>query len=79
MSQPLIQCNHLHRYYGNNHAVQDISLELQQGEILGLLGPNGAGKSTTMQMLSGVLAPSAGQTESFITHALNVLCIADLL
>lgn len=61
MSQPLIQCNHLHRYYGNIHAVQDISLELQQGEILGLLGPNGAGKSTTMQMLSGVLAPSAGR------------------
>ncbi len=60
MSQALIKSSHLHRFYGNIHAVQDISLELQQGEILGLLGPNGAGKSTTMQMLSGVLAPSAG-------------------
>lgn len=41
-------------------AVDDISFELQQGEILGLLGPNGAGKSTTISMLLGVLTPTAG-------------------
>jgi len=56
----LLQASNLHRYYATAHAVQGVSLELRQGEILGLLGPNGAGKSTTMQMLAGVLAPSAG-------------------
>ena len=61
MSKILIHAEHLYRYYGDILAVQDISFELQQGDILGLLGPNGAGKSTTMQLLSGVLAPSAGR------------------
>ncbi len=56
----LIQASHLHRYYTDTHAVNDVSIELHQGDILGLLGPNGAGKSSCMQMLCGTLAPSAG-------------------
>jgi len=63
MSSTLINAQHLHRYYADTHAVNDISIELKQGDILGLLGPNGAGKSTCMQMLCGVLAPSAGKIE----------------
>ena len=50
----------LSRRYGNNLAVDDISLELKRGEIVGLLGPNGAGKTTAMKMITGNLAPSAG-------------------
>ncbi|VAW66444.1 Gliding motility-associated ABC transporter ATP-binding protein GldA [hydrothermal vent metagenome] len=57
----LIQAQHLHRHYADTHAVDDVSIHLQQGDILGLLGPNGAGKSSCMQMLCGVLAPSAGE------------------
>ena len=57
----LVRVDNLYRYYDDYCAVQDVSFELCKGEILGLLGPNGAGKSTTMQMLSGNLAPSAGQ------------------
>ncbi len=57
----LIQANNLHRYYADTHAVDDVSIELHQGEILGLLGPNGAGKSSCLQMLCGVLAPTAGE------------------
>ncbi|HED33058.1 MAG TPA: ABC transporter ATP-binding protein [Gammaproteobacteria bacterium] len=57
----LIQAQHLHRYYADTHAVDDVSIQLHQGDILGLLGPNGAGKSSCMQMLCGVLAPSAGE------------------
>lgn len=61
MSQDLlIQAEHLHRYYGNHHAVDDISINLYKGEVLGLLGQNGAGKSTTMQMLTGNIAPDNG-------------------
>src|SRR5262245_12755346 len=50
----------LSRRFGNHVAVNNISLELKRGEVLGFLGPNGAGKTTTMQMLTGNLAPSAG-------------------
>jgi len=50
----------LSRRFGAHTAVDDVSLELKRGEILGFLGPNGAGKTTTMQMLTGNLAPSHG-------------------
>jgi ABC-2 type transport system ATP-binding protein len=60
-SKALISVNNLVRYYGDYCAVNNISFELAAGDILGFLGPNGAGKSTTMQMLSGNLAPSAGE------------------
>ncbi len=59
--EALIDAQHLYRYYGPQCAVHDLSLTLSKGEVLGLLGPNGAGKSSTLQMLSGNLAPSAGQ------------------
>lgn len=58
---PLIEAEHLTRYYGKNCAVNDVSFTLAKGEVLGFLGANGAGKTTTMQMLCGNLAPSAGQ------------------
>ena len=61
MSTTLIDAQHLHRYYADTHAVNDVSIELHQGDILGLLGPNGAGKTSCMQMLCGSLAPSSGQ------------------
>ncbi len=57
----LIEAEQLYRFYGNHCAVENLSLSLDKGEILGFLGPNGAGKTTTMQMLCGNLAPSAGQ------------------
>ena len=51
----------LTRTFGNHIAVNDITLELKRGEVLGFLGPNGAGKTTTMHMLTGNLAPSRGE------------------
>ncbi len=57
----LVSAKSLFRYYGQHCAVDDLSLELRKGDVLGLLGPNGAGKSSTMQMISGNLAPSAGE------------------
>jgi ABC-2 type transport system ATP-binding protein len=57
----LIGVEDLCRYYGHHLAVDAISFELAQGEVLGFLGPNGAGKSTTMQIISGNLAPSSGR------------------
>src|SRR3569833_4181883 len=61
MDSALIRVEHLYRYYGQHCALHDVSFTVGKGDVLGLLGPNGAGKSTTMQILSGNLAPSAGQ------------------
>ena len=58
---PLVQVDRLTRYYSKTCAVNDVSFNLARGEVLGFLGPNGAGKSTTMQIITGNLAPSAGQ------------------
>lgn len=57
----LIHAENLSRYYGSRCALDNISFKTCRGEILGFLGPNGAGKSTTMQIISGILAPSTGQ------------------
>lgn len=50
----------LHKHFGNNHAVQGLSFDIQPGICLGLLGPNGAGKTTTIEMLEGIKQPSSG-------------------
>jgi len=47
--------------YKKRHVVNDVSLELRQGEIVGLLGPNGAGKTTTFYMVAGLIPPAAGK------------------
>lgn len=50
------------RQYKNVKAVDEISFEIQPGEVVGFLGPNGAGKTTTLKMLSGLLHPTSGST-----------------
>ncbi len=60
-SNALVRANNLYRYYGQQCAVENVSFELSRGDVLGFLGPNGAGKTSTMQMLTGNLAPSAGE------------------
>ena len=57
----MIKIEHLVKNYGANCAVDDISFEVQSGEIVGLLGPNGAGKSTTMNILTGYLSSTSGK------------------
>ena len=47
--------------YKKRHVVNDVKLELHQGEIVGLLGPNGAGKTTTFYMIAGLIPPAAGR------------------
>ena len=47
-------------YYGSLAAVQDLSLTVEQGELLGFADPNGAGKTTTIRMIIGLLRPTAG-------------------
>jgi ABC-2 type transport system ATP-binding protein len=56
----MIEVRHLSKYFGAIKAVDDVSFEVEKGEILGFLGPNGAGKSTTMRMITGFIPPSGG-------------------
>ena len=56
----LLIVEHLTKYFGGNHAVEDVSFKLRCGEVLGLIGDNGAGKSTLIKMISGVHAPTKG-------------------
>lgn len=58
-----VKVSNLTKIYGNQRAVDDISFEVQKGQILGFLGPNGAGKSTTMKMITCFLAPTNGEIE----------------
>ena len=55
-----IKVTELHKIYGEQLAVNNLSFEIQTNRIVGFLGPNGAGKSTTMKILAGILAPSQG-------------------
>ena len=57
----MIQVEHLTRCYGSLTAVDDFSVQVDRGEIVGLLGHNGAGKTTIMKMLTGYLEPSSGR------------------
>lgn len=56
----LLSVSGLTRRFGGLVAVDDVAFEVQKGEIMGLLGPNGSGKTTVMNLLSGALAPDAG-------------------
>jgi ABC-2 type transport system ATP-binding protein len=56
-----IQASHLSRRFGSFLAVDDVSFDVEKGEIFGYLGANGAGKSTTIRMLIGLLAPTSGE------------------
>ena len=53
----------LTKVYGDQHAVNDISFDIEGGQVIGFLGPNGAGKSTTMKMISCYLEPTSGTAE----------------
>ena len=55
-----LQAKNLKKKYGKSEVVRGISLEINQGEIVGLLGPNGAGKTTTFYMITGMVSPTSG-------------------
>ena len=57
----IIKVSHLTKKFKEYAAVNDVSFEVEQGEVFGLLGPNGAGKSTTIKMLTTLLRPTSGE------------------
>ena len=59
-SIPQIELRHVHRWFGETHAVNDVSFEVAAGEVFGFIGPNGAGKTTSMRILATLDEPSSG-------------------
>ena len=59
---PILECRNLSRKYGNHfYALNDLTLSLDSGQIVGLLGPNGSGKTTLIKLINGLLNPSSGE------------------
>ncbi len=57
----ILRSENLVKIYGSRKVVREMSVEVNQGEIVGLLGPNGAGKTTTFYMVVGFIKPNAGK------------------
>lgn len=57
----MLEIKNLNVYYGGIHAIKDISISVEEGEIVSLIGANGAGKTTTLQAISGLLKPRSGE------------------
>ena len=63
--QPIVRLRGVSKHYGTTRALDDVSLDLKAGTIVGVLGPNGSGKTTLMAHLPGLLLPTTGTVETF--------------
>jgi ABC-2 type transport system ATP-binding protein len=61
----VIEVNHLTKYYGKSRGIEDVSFQVEQGEIFGFIGPNGAGKSTTIRLFLSLIYPTSGSATIF--------------
>lgn len=61
MTAPIISFQNLEKSFGKKKAIDDITLSIPSGRIIGLLGPNGSGKSTLFKLMNGLLQPTSGQ------------------
>ncbi|HZS77249.1 MAG TPA: ABC transporter ATP-binding protein [Ktedonobacteraceae bacterium] len=75
--ETVVNIRNLTKQYGQRLAVNNLSLEVQRGEIMGFLGPNGAGKTTTIRMMLGLIAATSGSVEilgkDIVTHRAQIL------
>ncbi len=65
MSEPIIEIKNLKKNYGSFCAVENVSFQVNKGDIYGFLGPNGAGKSTTIRCMLSLISPSGGSIKLF--------------
>jgi zinc transport system ATP-binding protein len=69
---PIVEIEHLSFGYGAEPVLEDISLTVEQGDILGLIGPNGSGKTTLLKLILGVLEPQRGTIPALRARAVAV-------
>jgi len=62
---PIIELNQLTKFYGKARGIENVSLNVNEGEIFGFIGPNGAGKSTTIRTIMGLIFPTSGEAKVF--------------
>src|SRR3989338_3099797 len=71
-----IEVKNLTKFFGKTRVLDNLSFNIDKGEIIGFLGPNGAGKTTTMRILTGFLAPSSGDVRigglEVLEHTLSI-------
>lgn len=71
-----IKIENITKFYGKQKALNDVSMQINSGEIVGFLGPNGAGKSTMMKIITGFIPPSSGNVfingKSIIEHSIEL-------
>ncbi|MHA1948448.1 MAG: ABC transporter ATP-binding protein [Candidatus Thorarchaeota archaeon] len=65
MSEVVIRCQDLTKYYGKSRGIENLNMEVYAGEVFGFLGPNGAGKTTTIRTLLGLIHKTSGQASVF--------------
>jgi simple sugar transport system ATP-binding protein len=58
---PILELQNISKHFGAIHAVNDVSISLEPGEVVGLMGDNGAGKSTLVKMIAGNFLPTSGR------------------
>lgn len=63
MAASIVSLRNVEKWYGNNHVVKDMNLEIEEGEFLTLLGPSGCGKTTTLRMIAGFEDATEGSIE----------------
>ena len=74
---PVLGTRNLKKVYSGRAVVDDVSIEVHPGEIVGLLGPNGAGKTTTFYMVVGLTQPDSGKPQRPMTVADRVMLVGD--
>lgn len=68
-SQFIVSLSQISKSYGKTSVLREIDLQVARGEVVAILGANGAGKTTLVEIIAGVLAPSAGKVHfSFLNH-----------
>lgn len=71
MSESIIEMNHISFSYDHQQVLDDVSLTVKKGELVGLIGPNGSGKSTLMKLALGLMKPQKGEIRIFGKHSLS--------
>jgi ABC-2 type transport system ATP-binding protein len=74
----VVRTENLCKHFGTVKAVNNLNLNIQQGEIYGMLGPNGCGKTTTIRMLCGLLKPTSGNAHIFGKDSMSRLFLKDI-